>query len=43
MTTVSVHAFVDESYRDERYLLVAAVVDPGEAHSLGRGPYTRRR
>lgn len=34
MGVVSVHAFVDESYRDGRYLLTAALVQPGDLRGL---------
>jgi hypothetical protein len=30
VTTVSLHAFVDESRRNDRYLLAVAIIDPGE-------------
>jgi hypothetical protein len=34
MLWVSVHAFVDESFRDSRYLLTAALVDPRDLRRL---------
>jgi hypothetical protein len=36
MRAVSVHAFVDESFRDGRYLLTAALVDPRDLGRLRR-------
>jgi hypothetical protein len=34
VTTVSLHAFVDESRRNDRYLLAVAIIDPGDLRKL---------
>jgi hypothetical protein len=34
MRPVSIHAFVDESFREGRYLVTAALVDPGDLRRL---------